>query len=213
MFTPLPHIYFIDIARALGHTTSQSEAFRTRFHFSRQQIEYVVQNMNTQKDIRPDRMSSSDFLIASSIPNSLYIFFYTIARKSVTPITWQISEVVPIFKDGDHQLTSDYRPIRFSAGIWIELIFDELYCVLSTQMPSIQYDFCRKRCTVSNLIHYLHEIYVNLLTEPINGFPKGVWEGKQTMGCFPRNCTRLEYKKWDSDFFAVILATDTKKRK
>ena len=47
----------------------------------------------------------------SSISKSLMLLFNTIANKQQFPSTWKVSEIVPIHKENNKQVVSNYRPI------------------------------------------------------------------------------------------------------
>ena len=85
-----------------------------------------------------------------------------IANKAIFPTKWKISEIAPIFKDGDKQDVSNYRPISLLSAVsklLEKLIFDNLAPIVYPTLTPDQHGFRPKRSTITNLIEYLHEIF------------------------------------------------------
>ena len=81
------------------------------FHFTATEIEKILENLDINKAKGPDNLRSILLKkLSCSISKSLHLLFNTIANKCVFPSTWKRSEIVPIFKEGDKQLVSNYRP-------------------------------------------------------------------------------------------------------
>ena len=85
-----------------------------------------------------------------------------IANKAIFPTKWKISEIAPVFKDGDKQDVSNYRPISLLSAVsklLEKLIFDNLAPIVYPTLTPDQHGFRPKRSTITNLIEYLHEIF------------------------------------------------------
>ena len=82
---------------------------------------------------------------------------------------WKVAEIVPIYKDGDKQDASNYRPISLRSAVskLLEtLIFNKLFPVVYPTLNPAQHGFRPKRSTTTNLIEYLHEIFNCLDSNP-----------------------------------------------
>ena len=85
----------------------------------------------------------------------------TIPTASI-PTKWKIGEIAPIFKDGDKQDVSNYRPISLLSAVLQlleKLISDKLAPIVYPTLTPDQHGFRPKRSTITNLIEYLHEIF------------------------------------------------------
>ena len=101
--------------------------------------------------------------VSCSASKNLYLRFNTIGKKCVFPSTWKISEIVPIFKEGDKQLLSNYRPISLLmviSKVLEKLILDEVISSVKFSISNSQHGFRQKRSTVTNIIEYLYEVYI-----------------------------------------------------
>ena len=78
------------------------------------------------------------------------------------PSTWKLSEIFPIFKEGDKQLVSNYPPISLLtviSKVLEKLIFDKMISSVKFRISNSQHGFRQKRSTVTNLIEYIYEVY------------------------------------------------------
>ena len=99
----------------------------------------------------------------SSISKSLMLLFNTIANKQQFPSTWKVSEIVPIHKQNNKQVVSNYRPISLlnaTSKVLEKLMFDKMYSKVQKLLHNSQHAFRTKRSTITNIILYLHEIYL-----------------------------------------------------
>ena len=100
--------------------------------------------------------------LSKSLPKSLHLLFNLIANEAIFPTKWKISEIAPIFKDGDKQDVLNYRPISLLSAVsklLEKLIFDELARIVYPTLTPDQHGLRPKRSTITNLIEYLHEIF------------------------------------------------------
>ena len=107
----------------------------------------------------------------SSISKSLMLFFNTIANKQQFPYTWKVSEIVPIHKENNKQVVSNYRPISLlnaTSKVLEKLMFDKIYSKVQKLLHNSQHGFRTKRSTITNIILYLHEIYLMYDNKNVN---------------------------------------------
>ena len=134
-------------------------------HFTTTEIKDVLERLDTNKAKGPDRISNKILKnLASSLSKSLLLLFNTIVNKASLPRAWKQSGIIPIYKEGDKQKVSNYRPISSLSSVsrvLEKLIFDKFYSVVSPHLSAQQHDFHKKRSTITNLIEYLHQLYLD----------------------------------------------------
>ena len=90
-----------------------TEADKFRFHaVSSNEVQRVVMSFPSDKAPGYDKIPMS--VIKDALPCILPIFTLIVNRSllsSVFPAAWKISEVVPLPKDGDHELANNNRPV------------------------------------------------------------------------------------------------------
>ena len=88
----------------------------------------------------------------------------TFLNKGIFPETWKLSEVVPIFKDGNKCDIKRYRPISLLcciSKIFEKVLFDYIYERVRHQLHNSQYGFRKKRSAITQLLANLHQVYIN----------------------------------------------------
>ena len=73
-----------------------------------------------------------------------------------------MSVIVPIFKEGDNQNASSYRPISLLSTVskmLEKLVFDEISSVMHPKLSPNQHVFKPKRSTMSHLIKFFNHLY------------------------------------------------------
>ena len=134
-------------------------------HFSELEIQLVLQSLDESKAKGLDRMGKNLLKkLSDSLPKSLHLIFNTIANKCYFPSFWKTSEIIPIFKEGSKQMVDNYRPISLLVAVskvLEKLIFDRMYQILSTALSQSQHGFRQRRSSITNVIEYLHEMFVN----------------------------------------------------
>ena len=146
-----------------GENNPSHECKIANFHFTATEIEKILENLDINKAKGPDNLGNILLKkLSCPISKSLYLLFNTIANKCVFPSTSKISEIVPIFKEGDKQLVSNCRPISLLtviSKVLEKLIFDKMISSVKFSISNSQHGFRQKRSNVTNLIEYLHEVY------------------------------------------------------
>ena len=75
------------------------------------------------------------------------------------------NEIVPMFKDGNKQEVTNYRPISLLSTVsklLEKLIFNKLYPLVSPFLSESQSGFRSKMSTETNLIEFLHHLFINI---------------------------------------------------
>ena len=139
-------------------------------YFTTEEIQSSLLQLDVNKAKGPDRIGNALLKnLHKSLPKSLCLLFILIACKAHFPTKWKVAEIVPIYKDGDKQDASNYRPISLLSAVsnLLEtLIFNKLIPVVYPTLNPAQHGFWPKRSTTTNLIEYLHEIFSCLDSNP-----------------------------------------------
>ena len=134
----------------------------SRVYFTTDEVQSsLLQLVNKAKG--PDRIGKALLKnLHKWLPKSLCLLFNLIACKARFPTKWKVAEIVPIYKDGDKQDASNYRPISLLSAVskLLEtLIFNKLIPVVYPTLNPAQHGFRPKRSTTTNLREYLHGIF------------------------------------------------------
>ena len=146
----------------IPETFSTPNGEHNKINISEKQIEQLLLDLDITKACGPDNIGN---LVLKSLPTlskSLLLIFKTALLKGYYPSQWKISEVVPIYKDGDKSAIENYRPISLLccvSKIFEKLIFDELYEIVHKHLNEAQHGFRKKRSVVTQLLLFLEHLY------------------------------------------------------
>ena len=135
--------YCCSIATELGNDHSSNPLLSWEYHnndkFEKfnfrpsnvQDIRDALAKAKISKSFGHDNISYFFFKLAlPHIENSLGILFNTSIETSIFPDAWKLARVTPIFKEGDKDDRSNYRPISVLPAIsrlFEKLITDQMY--------------------------------------------------------------------------------------
>ena len=123
------------------------------------------------RNINPNKASGSDgisgkmlILYDDSVILPLKIIFKNILLTYIYPGIWKSANVTPIFKKGDKQLITNYRPISLlpiGGKILEKIIFNNLYSYLyaNNLITKNQSGFCPGDSTTNQLLYLVNEIH------------------------------------------------------
>ena len=97
----------------------------------------------------------------------VFKFFQAICFSCVYPDTWKTSGIIPIYKKRDKSPVTSYRPIIVlsNLSLTLERILINFLCPLIRQsFNHNQFGFMNRRSTITQLIHFLDEVYANIYT-------------------------------------------------
>ena len=116
---------------------------------------------NAIKKLKSSMTAGTDtipsFLIrdcASVLSNPLKVIFNLILRTSVFPDLWKNSRVVPVYKAGQRNEISNYRPITLInnfAKVFEYVLHSQMYAHIATYLSPQQHGFIKGKSTVTNL--------------------------------------------------------------
>ena len=129
------------------------------------QIISLIRKIDPKKATGSDGISGQMLLLCDeSVILPLQIIFTNILSTSTYPDMWKIANVTPIFKKGDKQLITNYRPISLlpiCGKILEKIIFNNLYAYLHTNnlISKNQSGFRPGDSITNQLLYLLDEIH------------------------------------------------------
>ena len=130
-----------------------------------EEIVLLVRKINPNKATGHDGISGQMLLLFDdSVSIPLQIIFSNILSTSIYPDIWKLANVTPIFKKGDKQLITNYRPISLlpiCGKILEKIIFNQLYTYLHTNnlITKNQSGFRPGDSTTNQLLFLIEEIH------------------------------------------------------
>ena len=142
-----------------------------QFHFEPitvPQIEKVLGKFDTSKGSGPDGLAN--FFIKIGLPviaESLCDIFNLSLGTGVFPDSWKIARVAPVFKSGEQDDSSNYRPISvlpFLARLFEKMVYNQIYDFLikNDLLFSNQSAFRLLHSVVTCLLASTNDWYVNM---------------------------------------------------
>ena len=160
-------LYFSDFAK-MFFMDEEVEPFNYRGPTSRNviadiQIEVetvrkALRSLNPHKAMGPDGLHSRILIeVADQIAEPLTHIYNASIRSGICPSEWKCALVTAIFKKGDRQLPSNYRPISLTCQvckILEKLIRDKimLHMEKNNLICSQQHGFCKAKSCLTNLL-------------------------------------------------------------
>ena len=127
--------------------------------FTQTSVSSKLQGLNKSTTLNPDNFPPIVLQSCSHHPGlPLSIIFNTIFERSELPPAWLTSTVLPLFKKGERNKASYYRPISITSScckVMESIIHYSMSSyLLSTDLISdSQHGFLKKRSTLSNLLY------------------------------------------------------------
>ena len=144
----------------LGNVNSISS-----FEITVDSVKKIIKSLDTNKSMGPDGISSR--ILKEGVDSISYaltkIFNKSLTNNSEVPADWKLANVVPIFKKGNKEDISNYRPISLTSivcRIMEKIIKHELEGFLDKYKLIIksQHGFMKKRSCLTNLLEYLEYV-------------------------------------------------------
>ena len=127
----------------------------------------IVKKLKINSSPGPDKITPY-FLknIIANIANPLSKLFNKCLTEGYVPEEWKIAHIIPIYKKGDAQIPSNYRPVSLTSVLCkvLERVVREqmlTYLFDHDILPRNQHGFLSKKSTVTNLLECLDEWSTN----------------------------------------------------
>ena len=102
----------------VGKAERQDHVLLNSISFTIDEIEDALNELLVNKANGPDKIGKTLLKnLSKSLPKSLHLLFNLIANKAIFSTNSKISKIAPIFKDGDKQDVSNYRPISLLSAV------------------------------------------------------------------------------------------------
>lgn len=122
----------------------------------------MLNKLDENKNGGPDGLPNV-FLkrVSRSIAEPLCIIFNKSLDSGIFPSQWKRANITPIFKKGDDQDVTNYRPVSLLstlALVFEKLVHEQVYELVKDKISPRQHGFMRGKSTSSNLNEYIHFI-------------------------------------------------------
>lgn len=135
--------------------------------FSVTDVQKAIQRFDVNKVASPDNIPMMFFMkLAMSLSLPLSILFNKSLMNRKFPTRWKISYVSPIFKEGDKNDVSNYRPVSILCAIskiFERLVFNMLFDQIKSEIHHSQHGFFAKRSTQTNLMEYVSNVAQSII--------------------------------------------------
>jgi len=134
-----------------------------KFSCNPRDIVKVIMKLKSNSSPGPDGITSG-FLkkVLAHIANPLCKVFQASLDEGVLPDDWKVAHIIPLYKKGDSQRTSQYRPVSVTpiiCKVLERVIRVQLlnYLMENNIIPKCQHGFLPRKSTVSNLLECLDD--------------------------------------------------------
>lgn len=133
-----------------------------------QQCSFNPANGNCKADVTSGADQIPTILVrecAEGCAYSLTLLYNLILQKSSFLCVWKISMIVPVFRSGDRDGTTNYRPISILhdfAKVFEQILYQEIYCKCKPYLSINQYGFVSSRSTVTDSAIITQQISIAL---------------------------------------------------
>ena len=140
--------------------------------FSSDSISKIIRNLNSNKAHGFDNISVKMIkLCGEALCEPLAIIFNDCLKTGIFPADWKKGNIIPIYKKGDKNKVSNYRPISLLpvfGKIFEKILYDNLYKYLNENnlFLSNQSGFRNGDSCVNQLLAITHEIYQGFYCSP-----------------------------------------------
>ena len=131
--------------------------------FTEEKIKKKLLALKTTKSPGPDKIHPRVLKeVATAIAKPLYWIFSSTMEKRKLPTIWKRANVSPIFKKGNRQLASNYRPVSLTCilcKLQESIIRDDIIAHMNANglISNKQFGFISGRSTILQLLHVVEE--------------------------------------------------------
>lgn len=125
-------------------------------------IRLLLTTIDIKKTSGPDELSGRILReCAAELAPSLTIIFNLSLSSGTVPESWKRANVTPVFKKGDKEMCSNYRPISLltvASKVLERALLNKIFLYFSHLITDAQHGFVRGRSTVTQLFTVFHDI-------------------------------------------------------
>ena len=100
--------------------------------------------------------------LANELSPHVTVLFNHILKTGIFPKQWKQSYVTPLYKNGNRNCVSSYRPISNLSKLFLvleRLVFDKLYQFVKKAISSQQFGFMKRKSTTLQLLDFVMDAY------------------------------------------------------
>jgi hypothetical protein len=126
------------------------------------EVRLTLENLNPNKAYGPDGLPTRILKeCAATLAPSLTILFNRSLCVGEVPDQWKLANVVPIFKKGEKDDVSNYRPVSLlsvTSKVLERCIFNQIYPFIGAAIYPLQHGFMKGKSTVTQLLEVYYEV-------------------------------------------------------
>ena len=132
------------------------------------EVSKELKNINTNKAIGPDGIPSIVLKECHhELSPSLCQIFNLSLKSGIVPNAWKCANIVPVYKKGNVNITSNYRPVSLLSvisKILERLIYNKIITNILPKITSKQHGFMPSKSTITQLLATFTEVNTNIDT-------------------------------------------------
>ena len=131
-------------------------------YIEKEEVEKLLKEVNASKAGGPDEIPGRILKECSmSLAPSLTMIFNLSLQTGKFPNCWKFANVVPVFKKGEREEVTNYRPVSLLgiiSKIFEKCIHHRVYEGVKDLIHSLQHGFLKGRCTVTQLMEVFNTV-------------------------------------------------------
>ena len=133
------------------------------FRIDQSNVNELLQEINIRKSTGPECiMNIMVKKVTDGISKPLTFVYQTIVNKGCLPSQRMLCHVCPVFKDGNKEDVSCYRPISLISRVYKVfegILFDHIYSFVHSSLHAQQFGFRKKRSPIIQILVFLDRIH------------------------------------------------------
>ena len=168
--------YFISISSisqdknntALPYCSLKTNSTFTNINITKKEIEDIIDILNPNKSVGEDKISHKLLkLTKHSISKPLFLLFNKSIVECKFPDLWKHGLIMPLFKKGNNNISSNYRPIALLSCVGKlteRVVYKHMYnfFVANNLIYKLQSGFLKGHSTVHQLIDIYHQVCMGI---------------------------------------------------
>ena len=148
----------------ITHSQKQSKEIPElcNVYITEREVMNVLKSLDCSKSTGPDNVSPIVLKeCCQELSGPLCALFNKSLSRGFMPLSWRNANVIPVYKSGNAQLITNYRPISLLSvvsKVFERCIYNKIYPYVSDQLYELQHGFIRGRSTSTQMLQYAAEI-------------------------------------------------------